>query len=120
MPRPLVVKVTAGADDPERCNQGFTVAATAVAAGAHVSLWLTGEAAWFGVPGRAEEFSLPHASPLADLLTAVVAGGRVTVCSQCAVRRGIGEADLRDGVRLAGSPSYVEEVLAEDAQALVY
>jgi predicted peroxiredoxin len=120
MPRPLVVKVTAGADDAERCNQGFTVAATAVAAGAEVSLWLTGEAAWFGVPGRAEAFALPHAQPLADLLAAVLAGGHVTVCSQCAVRRGIGEADLREGVRLAGAPSYVEEVLAEDVQALVY
>jgi predicted peroxiredoxin len=120
MVRPLVVKVTAGADEPERCNQGFTVAATAVAAGADVSLWLTGEAAWFGVPGRAERFTLPHASPLADLLAAVLSRGRVTVCTQCAVRRGIEEADLREGVRLAGSPSYVEEVLAEGVQALVY
>jgi len=120
MVRPLVVKVTAGADDPERCNQGFTVAATALAAGADVSLWLTGEAAWFGVPGRAEAFALPHASPLADLLAAVIAGGRVTVCTQCAVRRGIDEADLVPGVRVAGSPSYVEEVLADDVQALVY
>ena len=120
MVRPLVVKVTAGADDAERCNQGFTVAATALAAGADVSLWLTGEAAWFGVPGRAEAFALPHASPLADLLAAVLAGGRVTVCTQCAVRRAITEADLLPGVRLAGSPSYVEEVLAADAQALVY
>ena len=114
------MKVTCGGDDPERCNQGFTVAATALAAGAPVSLWLTGEAAWFGVPGRAEEFSLPHATPLADLLAALLAGGQVTVCSQCAVRRGLGEADLIAGVRLAGAPSYVEEVLAEGAQALVY
>ena len=114
------MKVTCGADDPERCNQGFTVAATALAAGAPVSLWLTGEAAWFGVPGRAEAFSLPHATPLADLLAAVLAGGHVTVCSQCAVRRGLGEADLLAGVRLAGAPSYVEEVLAEGTQALVY
>jgi predicted peroxiredoxin len=120
MPRSLVVKVTAGADDAERCNQGFTVSATAVAAGAEVSLWLTGEAAWFGVPGRAEEFSLPHAQPLADLLAAILAGGRVTVCSQCAARRGISETDLREGVRLAGSPTYVEEVLGEGVQALVY
>src|ERR1700712_3678780 len=101
MPRPLVVKVTCGADDPERCNQAFTVAATAVAAGAEVSLWLTGEAAWYGVPGRAEAFDLPHAAPLADLLAAVLAGGRVTVCSQCAVRRGLGQGDLAPGVRLA-------------------
>jgi len=120
MPRGLVVKVTAGADDPERCNQGFTVAAIAASAAAEVSLWLTGEAAWFGIPGRAEEFSLPHAQPLVDLLGTVLAGGAVTVCSQCAARRDITEADLRDGVRLAGSSSYVEEVLADGVQALVY
>ncbi len=120
MVRPLVVKVTAGADDPERCNQGFTVAATAVAAGAEVSLWLTGEAAWFGVPGRAETFALRHAQPLADLLAAVLAGGRVTVCTQCAVRRGIDEADLRPGVRIAGAAAFAEEVLQDGVQALVY
>ena len=60
MARSLVVKVTAGADAPERCNQAFTVAATALASGASVSLWLTGESAWFALPGRAAEFELPH------------------------------------------------------------
>jgi predicted peroxiredoxin len=120
MPRALVVKVTAGTDDLERCNQGVTVAATGVTAGADVSLWLTGEAAWLGVPGHAEEVSLPHATPLAELLASVLAGGAVTVCTQCAVRRGIVEADLHEGVRLAGAPTYVEEVLADGVQALVY
>jgi predicted peroxiredoxin len=120
MVRSLVVKVTCGTEEPERLNQAFTVAAAAVASGAEVSLWLTGEAAWFGVPGRAEAFSLPEAAPLVDLLAAVVGGGRVTVCSQCATRRGLVEGDLLAGVRLAGAPSYVEEVLAEGAQALVY
>jgi predicted peroxiredoxin len=120
MSRPLVVKVTCGANDAERCNQGFTVAATALAAGAEVSLWLTGEAAWFGVPGRAEEFSLPLATPLADLLEAVLAGGRVTVCSQCAARREIGADDVRPGVRIAGAALFTEEALRADAQALVY
>lgn len=119
-PRPLVVKVTCGTEDPERCNQGFTVAATAVATGAQVSLWLTGEAAWFGVPGRAEEFTLPHASPLAELLATVVEHGTVTVCTQCAVRRGIGEADVIDGVRVAGAAVFTEEILGADVQALVY
>lgn len=37
-PRRLVVKVTVGAEAAERCNQAFTVAATAVAAGVEVSL----------------------------------------------------------------------------------
>ena len=70
--RSLVIKVTAGKDDPERCNQAFTVAAAAVASGVQVSLWLTGESAWFALPGRAADFSLPHATPLADLLAAVL------------------------------------------------
>src|SRR4051812_49996092 len=53
--RRLVLKVTSGADAPERCAQAFTVAATSVASGVDVSLWLTGEASWFALPGRAEE-----------------------------------------------------------------
>jgi predicted peroxiredoxin len=118
--RSLVVKVTAGADAPERCAQAFTVAATAVTAGASVSLWLTGESAWFAVPGRAETFELPHSAPLADLLAAVLAGGTVTLCTQCAVRRGIGADDVIPGVRIAGAASFVEEALTEGAQALVY
>src|SRR3954452_25075426 len=120
MPRPLVVKVTCGADDPERCNQGFTVAATALASGAEVSLWLTGEEAWFAAPGRAEEFALPLATPLADLLGAGLAAGQVTVCAQCAARREIGAEDVRAGVRIAGAAVFTEEVLRPDAQALVY
>ena len=116
----LVIKVTAGTDDPERANQAFTVASMGVAAGAEVSLWLTGEAAWFAVPGRAAELSLPHASPLADLLEAVLAAGQVTVCTQCAARRDLTEADIIDGIRIAGAAVFVEEVLTDGVQALVY
>jgi predicted peroxiredoxin len=120
MPRPLVVKVTCGADDAERCNQAFTVAAAAAVAGAEVSLWLTGEAAWFGVPGRAEAFALHLATPLDQLMAAVLTSGTVTVCSQCAARRQISEADLRQGVTIAGAAVFTEEVLREGVQALVY
>ncbi|WP_026124384.1 DsrE family protein [Nocardiopsis baichengensis] len=120
MTRTMVIKVTAGEEAPERCNQGFTVAAAAAVSGARVSLWLTGEAAWFAVPGRAEAFALPHAAPLADLLEGVLAAGTVTVCTQCAARRELTEDDLRPGVRIAGAPTFVEETLAEGAQALVY
>jgi predicted peroxiredoxin len=120
MARRLVVKATAGADAPERCAQAFTVAATAVAAGAEVSLWLTGESTWYALPGQAAGFELPHSAPLPDLLDAVLAGGRVTVCTQCAARRGITGPDLLTGVSIAGAAGFVEEVLADGAQALVY
>lgn len=119
-PRPLVVKTTSGLDRPEACNQAFTVAAAAVVAGSEVSLWLTGEAAWLAVPGRAAELELAHAAPLTDLLETVLAEGTVTVCTQCAVRRGLTEADLLPGVRIAGASVFVEESLRPDAQALVY
>ncbi|RGA06452.1 sulfur reduction protein DsrE [Microbispora triticiradicis] len=120
MARSLVIKVTAGADAPERCNQAFTVAAAALASGVPVSLWLTGESSWFALPGRAKEFTLAEAAPLEDLLAAVLAAGRVTLCTQCAARRGITVDDVIDGVRIAGAPTFVEEVLGEGVQALVY
>jgi predicted peroxiredoxin len=120
MPSTLVVKCTAGADDAERCAQAFTVAATALAAGAGVSLWLTGDAAWFGLPGRAESFVLPHSAPLAQLRDTVLELGTLTVCTQCAQRRAITPDQLIPGVRIAGSASFVDEILRPDARALVY
>jgi predicted peroxiredoxin len=120
MSRRLVIKVTAGADAPERCSQAFTVAATAAAAGVGVSLWLTGESSWFALPGRAADFELPHAAPLDDLLNAVLAAGTVTLCTQCAARRGITPDAVISGVRIAGAAAFVEEVTVDDVQALVY
>jgi predicted peroxiredoxin len=120
MARSLVVKTTAGADAPERCSQAFTVAATAAASGVDVSFWLTGESAWFALPGRAAQFELPHAAPLPDLLELLMANGQVTLCTQCAARRAITEEDVLPGIRIAGAAVFVEEILADGAQALVY
>jgi predicted peroxiredoxin len=96
------------------------VAATAVANGAEVSLWLTGESAWFALPGRAAEFELPHSAPLPDLLETLLAAGRVTLCTQCAARRGIAPDDVLPGVRIAGAATFVEEALTDGTQALIY
>src|ERR1041384_6117480 len=63
MTRPLGVKATTGTDGAERCSQAFTVAAVAVASGVEVSLWLTGESAWFALPGPAAEFQLARRGP---------------------------------------------------------
>jgi len=118
--RKLIIKLTVGVESPEKLSQAFTVAATAAASGAVVSLWLTGESTWLAVPGRAETFSLPHAAGLSDLRDAVLAGGRLTVCSQCAARRDLAEADLLPGTLIRGAAAFVEEVLQDGAQALVY
>lgn len=116
----LVIKVTAGEDSPERCSQAFTVAAVAAASGVEVSLWLTGESAWFALPGRAAEFELPHAAPLPELIESILASGQITLCTQCAARRDIAEKDVLEGVRIAGAQVFVSEIMPAGTQALVY
>lgn len=115
----LVVKVTCGAEAAERCNQALTVAATAVASGVQVSLWLTGEAVDLARTGAAG-FSLEHAADPLELLRSVLADGRVTVCTQCAARRGLTGDDLLVGVRIAGAAVFVVEATDPASTALVY
>lgn len=119
MPRSLVVKLTCGVEDAERANQALTVAAAGVAAGAAVSLWLTGEGVWFAVDGRQPDLGLEHAVPAADLMAAL-APAELTVCTQCAARRGLTGADLVDGARIQGAAAFVEAALGDEVQALVY
>ena len=116
----LVIKLTAGKDDPERCGQALSVGATALASGLTVSLWLTAEAAWLALPGRAADIVLPHSPPLTDLLDSIVAGGTVTLCTQCAARRDISPQDVIEGIRIGGAPTFVSEIIADRTQALVY
>ena len=118
--RSLVVKITCGAEASERANQAWTVAAMGVAAGAEVTVWLTGEAVWFATADRQPDLALPFATPVAELVQAVGEGGRIVVCTQCAARRELTAADLAAGVTIAGAATFVESVLAEGVQALVY
>ena len=119
-PASLVVKITCGTEALERLNQGFTVAATALAAGVEVSLWLTGDATSMAVPGRAEAVDLPDAAPLAELRDLLLEGAGVTVCGQCAARRGLTVEDLVPGAGIRGAAAFVEEVMAPGARSLVY
>lgn len=119
-PRPLIVKITCGAEAAERANQGWTVAAMGVAAGAAVTVWLTGEAVWFAVPGRQPVLALPHATQVADLVETVRTAGQVRVCSQCAARRDLVAGDLVAGAQIAGAAQFVEAALGDRVQALVY
>jgi predicted peroxiredoxin len=116
----LVLKVTVGKQDPERCNQAFSVASAAVASGVDVSLWLTGEASWFALPDGIPDLGLPHATPLEDMFGMVLKSGMITLCTQCAARREIAEDDIVAGIRIAGATTFVAEIMAEGAQALVY
>jgi predicted peroxiredoxin len=118
--RSLLIKITCGAEAAERSNQAWTVAAMGVAAGAPVSVWLTGEAVWFAVPGRQPDLELPYATPVLELVETVRLGGAITVCTQCAARRELVEGDLVESATIQGAASFVEAALADNVQALVY
>ena len=118
--RALLIKITCGAEAAERANQAWTVAAMGVTAGASVSVWLTGEAVWFAVPGRQPDLELPYATPVAELIEAVRLGGSITVCTQCAARRELVVQDLVESATIQGAASFVEAALADNVQALVY
>ena len=116
----LVIKLASGVEAPERLAQAFTVATTALASGITVSFWLTGEASWLALPGRAQDFHLEHAPSIADSIATILSAGTLTLCTQCAVRRDIKEDDLIAGIRIAGAAAYVEEITADATQALIY
>ena len=118
--RALLIKITCGAEAAERANQAWTVAAMGITAGASVSVWLTGEAVWFAVPGRQPDLELPYATPVVELIEAVRLGGSITVCTQCAARRELVVQDLVSSATIQGAASFVEAALAGNVQALVY
>lgn len=120
VPRPLVIKITCGAEAPERSNQAWTVAAMAIAAGSAVTVWLTGEAVWFAVRGRQPDLDLLYATPVAELVETVRSAGTIVICTQCAARRELVAADLVEAASIAGAASFVEAVLRDGVQALVY
>jgi predicted peroxiredoxin len=119
--RSLLVKVTCDLEAAERLNQALTVPAMAAASGAEVSVWLSGDAASLAVPGVAESLpTLAHAVPVAELRDTLLELAQVTVCAQCAMRRGLTAEELLPGARIAGAAAFVEEALADGTQALVY
>jgi predicted peroxiredoxin len=118
--RPVAIKITCGEEAAERANQAWTVAATAIASGAEVTVWLTGEAVWFAVVGRQPDLGLQHATPATELIETVRASGRIVVCTQCAARRELTLGDLIEGATIAGAATFVEAVLGPQTQALVY
>jgi len=127
MARSLVVKITALGDawppptaELERVAQALTAATTALASGIPTSVWLTGEATRLATPGYAARLTLPHAARFEDLIEMLLAAEVVTVCTQCAARRGLADTDLLPGARIAGAAGFVEQAMTQGAQALVY
>ena len=96
------------------------MAAAAAASGVPVSLWLTGEASWIALPDGCPDLALPHAAPLRTCLRRFSSAGTVTLCTQCAARREITEERSSAACGSRALATFVAEILADGAQALVY
>lgn len=120
MSKSLLIKLTAGTEELEKCSIALTVAAASIAAGNPTSVWLTGDAVFFATPDFAEKLQLPEATPFAELRDTILSGGQLTACTQCVSRRGLDVNSLLTGVRMAGATAFVEEATDHHTQAIVY
>ena len=116
MARRLVIQLVTDPADSERLTVALSVAAAASAAGTPVSLWLAGECAWLAVAGERDRFG----QEALDLFDGTLELSRVSVCSRCADRRGIGAERLLPGATIRGAAEFAEEASSEAAQVLVY
>ena len=66
------------------------------------------DATLLATPLYAERLALPHATSFAELRDVLLDLQAVTVCTQCAVRRGLTDSDLLPGAHIAGAASFVE------------
>ena len=116
----IVVSLASSHDNPDRATVAFVIANAAVASGQQTTVFLSCDGSWLGGVGQAEKINEEGFAALADLLSGfVTAGGKLLVCSPCAKKRGIGQADLVPGAQIAGGATLVA-ILADGAQCVSY
>jgi len=102
----LVVVISRGLDD-ERSSVAWSIANAAVASDFEVTAFLVSAGVDWARRGAADAAHLNPLDPsMKDLVGNFVAGGgHIMACPPCAKVRGYGEADLIDGVEIAGAPA---------------
>jgi predicted peroxiredoxin len=117
--RDLVVIMTHGADH-ELSSVAFTIANGGITAGLNVSIFLTSAAVDLVRKGAIE---MAHASPMEPLAALVqdflARGGTLWACTPCVKARGYEQANLIDGVVIAGS-SVVHERIKAGAATMTF
>ena len=118
-PRDLVVLMTHGADN-EMSSVAFTIANGGMTAGLKVSIFLTSAAVDLVRKRAIEQTVVPPLEPLAHLIKDFIArGGKLWACTPCVKARGYEQADLIDGVEIAGS-SKIHELIKGGAATLSF
>ena len=116
----ILVSITHSHSDTDLATVGFVVAGASVASAQDSTVFLSSDGVWIAKQGEAEKIHEDGFAPLAELVTGFVdAGGQVLVCSPCAKKRGIGDADLIPGATIVGGAKVVE-LMAGGAQTITY
>ena len=116
----LVIVNSRGFDD-ERSSVAWSIANTAMASGARVTMFLVAAGAdWVRKGAAAVARPNPLDPTMSDMIGNFIAqGGRILVCPPCAKVRGYGEDDLIEGATLAGAPVMLAE-LFDGASSLAF
>lgn len=116
-PQKILINWRDGASDPEQATVTLILAVTS-SKSCETAVFVAAEASELVRKGVADGIQAPGYEPLADLLQAFLAnGGRLWLCPACVKAKGIDEAQLLDGVEVAGAPRTMA-FLASGAQVL--
>lgn len=116
----LLISVTHSNDDADKATVGFVVANAAVASDQDTTVFLSCEGARLAQQVTIDGIHEDGFAPLTELVANFVeGGGHLLVCSPCAKKRGISEADIIDGAQIVGGARVVE-LLAGGATGLTY
>ena len=107
----LVIVITCGLAD-ERSSVAWSIANAGIASDLEVTVFLAASGVDWVRKGAADVAHLnPVDPPMKQLIGNLMSnGGTVLVCPPCAKVRGYSEADLIDGVTIAGAPAMLEVV----------
>lgn len=109
-PRELVVMITHGIDH-ERSSAGLVIALGGMTCGLKVSIFLTSAGVDIVRRGAADMTQVKPLEPLGDMLRDFLArGGTIWACTPCVKSRGYAQADLMEGIVIAGASVMHERI----------
>ncbi len=117
--RELVVMIAHGTDH-ELSSVGFTIANGGLTAGLKVAIFLTSSGVDLVRKKSSDTTHVKPLEPLADMVRDFIArGGALYACTPCVKARGYEQADLVEGVTIAGS-SVMHERFKRGAASLSF
>jgi predicted peroxiredoxin len=110
----VLINLATGMEDGERVLVAFLVATAALEQGKEVVVWTTKDAVRLGLPGEMKGVVCEGCPPLERLLSQFVdGGGQLWLCPICLNARGLQEAEMLEGVKVAGATPMWEWVGAD-------